>query len=151
VSGFGEVPARDRGLRAVSSAADALARLNRPHGFLRPETVALTKDSAKVRDAGFGTLAASAWPNRDDPYAPPETEPTPAGDVYRLGALTHHALTGQPPQNGEFDDSMVDRPVPDDLRGVVETALAADPDERYGTPRRFGEYLSWAAFAQETW
>ncbi|WP_168219944.1 PQQ-binding-like beta-propeller repeat protein [Salarchaeum sp. JOR-1] len=142
---------RERALRAVSRAADALARLDRPHGLLRPATVAVTGDRADVRDVGFGGLAAAAWPNRDDPYAPPEAEPTPAGDVYRLGALTHHALTGRPPENRGVDDSRVDRPVSDDLQAVVETALAADPDERYGTPRRFGEYLSWAAFAQETW
>lgn len=143
---------RERGLRAVSSATDALAHLDRPHGLLRPASVAFTDGGPRVRDVGFGALAADAWPDRDDPYAPPEAEPTAAGDVYRLGTLTHHALTGHPPrEDGEFDESAVGRPVSDDLREVVETALAADPDERYGTPRRFGEYLSWAAFAQETW
>ncbi|WP_227261571.1 outer membrane protein assembly factor BamB family protein [Salarchaeum japonicum] len=145
---------RERGLRAVSSAADALSRLDRPHGFIRPASVVLDdgdSETARVRDVGFGALAADAWPNQDDAYAPPETEPTPAGDVYRLGALTHHALTGRPPENHGFADGALDRPVSDDLREVVETALAADPDDRYGTPRRFGEYLAWAAFAQETW
>ena len=146
-----DVHDRERGLRAVSRAADTLARLDRPHGFLRPATVAFTDDGPRLRDIGVGALAADAWPDREDAYAPPEPEPTPAGDVYRLGALTHHALTGQPPERGGFDDTGVDRPVSDDLREVVETALAADPDDRYGTPRRFSEYLSWAAFAQEPW
>lgn len=156
---------RERGLRAVSRVADTVARLDAPHGALRPTSVVLpakgerTDDSgngtadgsALVRDVGFGGVLRAGWPDGVDAYSPPEgAAATDAADVYGLGALAHVVLAGRPPESdgAVFDDPDFEASVPDDLRDVVETALASDPGERFDAPERFAEYFSWAAFAQ---
>lgn len=160
---------RERGLRAVSRVADAVARLDARHGALRPANVVLPANpesdggdaadddrdaadgTALVRDVGFGPFLGAGWPDGVDAYSPPEgAAATDAGDVYGLGALAHFALTGRPPESdgAAFDDPDFEVAVPDDLQDVVTTALAADPGARFDSPDRFAEYLSWAAFAQ---
>jgi len=141
---------RERGLRAVSTAADVLARGDHPHGALRPHAVALTDDGPAVRDLDVGRFLETGWQTRDDAFAPPEDATTPTGDVYRLGALAYYVLTGRAPTPPvSFDTRDLDTPLSDDLADVVTTATAVDPADRFDSPARFAEYLGWAAFAQE--
>jgi serine/threonine-protein kinase len=69
---------------------------------------------------------------------------TPATDVYALGAVAHHCLTGSPPFPGDNPVQVAlshvqDPPpplppeIPEPVRALVATALAKDPADRYAT------------------
>ncbi len=76
-------------------------------------------------------------------------------DVYALGAILYHVLGGRAPYTG--DDSVdvlrrvtagpppplrrVQRGVPDELRAIVDKAMAREPAGRYPTAREFAEDL----------
>lgn len=82
-------------------------------------------------------------------YMPPEQamgrEVDARADVYALGALLHHTLTGEPPYDGDDAQSVLVRVLtepppplaarapsaPRDLIGIVEKAMARDPADRY--------------------
>jgi eukaryotic-like serine/threonine-protein kinase len=77
-------------------------------------------------------------------------------DIYALGAMMYHALTGQPPFRGQspFEVMMAHardpvvppsklRPgVPQDLEEIVLRCLAKKPGDRYPTVRALGEALA---------
>jgi eukaryotic-like serine/threonine-protein kinase len=69
---------------------------------------------------------------------------TPATDVYALGAVAHHCLTGSPPFAGDNPVQVAlchvqDPPpplpdaIPEPVRALVATALAKDPADRFAT------------------
>ena len=76
-------------------------------------------------------------------------------DVYALGAILYHVLGGSAPYTG--DDSVdvlrrvtagpppplrrIQRGVPDELRAIVDKAMAREPAGRYPTAREFAEDL----------
>lgn len=77
-------------------------------------------------------------------------------DLYALGVLTYQALTGRLPFDGETPEVLLERhrnqPVPalgDDfpeaLQGVLERALAKQPEERYATALDYAAALRAAA------
>jgi serine/threonine protein kinase len=76
------------------------------HGALTPDTIHFTADGTPiVSDIGFGGLAApedaSPSGSYSDPAEPVDSDPTPAGDVYSLAAISYAALTGLVPRAGE--------------------------------------------------
>ena len=93
-------------------------------------------------------------------------------DIYALGAMMYHALTGQPPFTGEnafaimmahsrdpvVPPSQINPDVPADLEQVVLRCLAKKPEERYPSARALGQALAacaaasdWGANRAEAW
>jgi serine/threonine-protein kinase len=84
-------------------------------------------------------------------------------DIYALGAVMYHALTGQPPFVGDnafeimmahsrdpvVPPSQVNPEVPADLERVVLRCLAKKPEERYPSARALGQALAGCAAANE--
>jgi outer membrane protein assembly factor BamB/tRNA A-37 threonylcarbamoyl transferase component Bud32 len=83
-------------------------------------------------------------------YSPPEQyrgEASPAGDIYALGATMHHLLTKRDPRL-EPPFSFSERPVREinqivspELEGVISSALAYDPKDRYPSAMLMKEAL----------
>ena len=136
---------------------------NFAHGGLTPETVFLTDgdDRPEATVAGWGLLrdvrSTRAGSMQPTPYtAPEQLDGEDAGsrtDVYRLGAVATHVLTGDRPgeqvdhlpsgiRDGAFrpaDDPALSLspPVIEAIRG----AMAVDPDERIASPYDFKRQL----------
>jgi len=90
-------------------------------------------------------------------------------DVFALGALLYHVLSGRPPYQGETTMAVVAqaaqgaapalqdvaRDAPASLRGVVEKAMALRPDDRYQSAEQLaaalGGALVEAVTARESW
>jgi serine/threonine-protein kinase len=160
--------APERTLAIVAQLAAALdhARFARGlvHGHLDPGDVLLTRAAdgvpgEQVRLRGFGLrrelppgAAASEAVQRLDTidYLAPEQlegkQVTPRSDVYALGCLFYHCLTGEPPFTGQPADvvrahlhepppsATRRRPeLPSAVNEVIRTALAKWPEERYPT------------------
>jgi D-alanyl-D-alanine dipeptidase len=117
------------------------------HGNLSPETILLSPTSGGgtlVKLIGFTQVAISGRPHSEPPveedgsadYASPERlAGRPAderSDVYSLGAVLHHLLTGVPPARAGAG-----RQVPEALRGLLARALAPSPARRFQTVTEF--------------
>jgi serine/threonine-protein kinase len=84
-------------------------------------------------------------------------------DIYALGAMMYHALTGQPPFTGDnpfaimmahsrdpvVPPSQLNPAVPADLEQVVLRCLAKKPEERFPSARALGQALAACAAASE--
>jgi serine/threonine-protein kinase len=140
----------DRAQGIVLQIAAALAAVHRHgvvHGDLRPENVLLVarasrRDFVKLVDFGVARARAAA---ADPAYAAPETgtgAPDARSDVYALGALAYHMVTGHPP-GGEAPAAPSSlRPegtLPADLDGVILRALEKDPDKRWPDMAAFAD------------
>jgi tRNA A-37 threonylcarbamoyl transferase component Bud32/tetratricopeptide (TPR) repeat protein len=140
VGQFGETVVIDWGLaRTENGSADAAAlhRDERSPGSRPPSGDPLTT----VDGAVLGT------PRYMAPEQARGEQATVASDVYALGAILYHALSGSPPvaatelravleQVGRGEVTPLGRVVPGlpgDLAAIVERAMAARPEERYAT------------------
>ena len=125
------------------------------HRDVKPANMVVEPDGTVVLiDFGVAVTADAAGQTRADEvvgtalYMAPEQvskqELTPATDIYALGAVAYHCLTGAPPFDGDNAVAVALRhlqdepqPLPDgvpaSLRQVVMTAMAKDPAQRYAT------------------
>jgi outer membrane protein assembly factor BamB/tRNA A-37 threonylcarbamoyl transferase component Bud32 len=87
-------------------------------------------------------------------YSPPEQyrgEAAPVGDVYALGATLHHLLTRRDPRAEapfSFSERLVRQINPNvspEFEGVINTALAYDPKDRYPTAEAMKQAVMAAA------
>lgn len=149
-------------LAASLAAASAVEVKGEPliHGFLVPH-LALVGNDGEAQVAGFG-LARGLRANLDraavrklaEPYVAPEVlakvPATGRSDVFSLGAILFHILSGQPlPADPllrtaalsaptlAFDEG----PIPQDVLAIIRTALAQLPDDRYASAAEFKKEL----------
>ncbi|MEV1067080.1 serine/threonine-protein kinase [Streptomyces sp. NPDC050263] len=151
--------------------ADALAAAHAAgvlHRDIKPGNI-MVNQYGEVALADFG-LAAMPRPGQElsvtrealtPAYAPPEAfrlaEPTPAGDVYSLGATVYALLHGRPahaPEQGSLSLAEVivrhtwplpDVPgVPPALMAVLRRAMAADPADRLPSAEALRDALAAA-------
>jgi TonB family protein len=129
------------------------------HGFVHPALVYVTYDGECVV-AGFGlgeqflgALAADEHPELHRYLAPEVLESRTAsrrGDVYSLGAILYHLLTGSPlPVDPTARLSALEgatlagggQPIPDDIRVLLKRSLAARAQERFSSASDFKKEL----------
>jgi serine/threonine-protein kinase len=164
----GPLPMRDAAdvVLAVAGAVDVAHRREVFHRDIRPGNIILNdEDIPKLVGLGFAksledVAAAGGIEVRHTPdllrYWAPEcvfdpTTATRAADVYALGAVLYHALSGEPPFTAtepvalvrsirEFRPHPLDtvrREIPQRLAAVVAKTLAKAPDDRYDTCHSF--------------
>ena len=130
----------------VAAGLRAAHRAGFVHGNLSPDTILVTEAGdglAQIKLIGFELYpspgqAGIALPVRTEAseYASPERlagdPPDDRSDVFSLGAILHHLLTGMPPDSGEVDGS-----VPRVARDVLGAAMASPPVRRFHTIPEF--------------
>lgn len=119
------------------------------HGDLKPENVLILPDAIRITDFGLARilepdLFVDAQRDGGNAYLAPEllTHPErllldPAIDVYALGAILYHLLTGQVPGDNPELPSKLAPGVPDAVDRLVERALQPHPDRRFGHVAEF--------------
>lgn len=141
------------------------------HCDLKPANLFVTRvaedyDFAKVLDFGLARLNASdshatVDSMRGTPaFMPPEVvkgeTPTPASDIYSMGAVLYWMVTGSPVFRGNFHEAVVAHverapeppserlggPVPRDLELVILKCLAKKGPDRYASAKELGEALA---------
>lgn len=142
----GQVFSLGEAVDLVRQAAAGLMAAHREgfvHGHLSPDTLLVTRTrfgQAEVKLSGFTTAKAPTPEGASAEYASPERRagkpPSERTEVFSLGAVLHHLLTGRPPDAGQ-----VDRSVPKIARGVLRTALAPLPNMRFQTILQLDEAL----------
>jgi serine/threonine-protein kinase len=160
--------------RAVSVAADACSglaaahRIGLVHGDLRPGSIMVTRDLAKVSNFGVRAPAGDATPaavTATARYAAPELIQGAGvdgrSDLYALGCCLYEMLTGEPPFDGPSPvaiayrhvreepqpPSRKRRGVPAALDAITLRALAKDPGDRFQGAVDMGAALERAAQA----
>ncbi|MCS6797673.1 MAG: protein kinase [Myxococcota bacterium] len=113
------------------------------HGALRTSTVWLTRSGrVKVSDWGVAravvrTAGPAGFGSTEQAALAPEVkaggEPTPASDVFGLGAVLYELLTLRSPAEGFVPPSQVHPEASADLDAVLLRALSADPARRFGS------------------
>jgi serine/threonine protein kinase len=89
--------AQARGVaRTVAEALAALHSRGLAHGSVQPSNVMSAGGAIKLADLGLGRLHRALAPAC--PYCAPEGRVDAAGDVFGLGALIHHVVTGALPR-----------------------------------------------------
>ncbi len=137
----GHTLAPGEALELVLQAAAGLQAAHRAgfvHGNLSPHTILVMpvgQSRSLVKLIGFSLDPAFRQDAVKPPaagYASPERLVGQAADersdVYSLGAVLHHLLTGMPPNRGHVDGS-----APEAARSVLEFALAPAPERRFQT------------------
>ncbi len=113
-------------LRDVADGLGEIHKKGLVHREVKPGHVIVGADGAKIIDA--------AWPSGDSDYTPPEAPGakllTLRADLWGLGVLTVHALSGDPPSRG----GALPPGLPAPLVTIVGQMLSTDPNQRpFGT------------------
>jgi len=152
---------RDRLIRCMSDAADALDYLHRHHGLLhldiKPGNLLLVSGHVKVADFGLlkdlQAVECSIVGGLTPVYAPPELfdgRPSIHSDQYSLAVIFQELLTGVRPFSGRTIAQLATQhihsapnltPLKPADRAVIARALEKNPDRRFPTCNEFIEAL----------
>lgn len=161
------IPIRDavRLMVEVTLAVDYAHQRGVLHRDLKPDNILIGEDKrARVTDFGVAHLLAADSGNDAQcvgsyPYMAPEqagpSTPSPAADVYSLGAILYELVHGAPPYaattRAELLQALEQGPPPAlrglahgldyDLEAVIMRALSHDPSARYASAAEFAEDL----------
>jgi DNA-binding NarL/FixJ family response regulator len=150
----------------MAGALETAHRLGTLHRDVKPANILLTEyGEPQLTDFGIARMAggfetATGVVTGSPAFTAPEVfegqAPTPASDVYSLGATLFCALTGHAAferRSGEqviaqfvrITGAQVPEPhaldVPDDVRAAIEYAMAGNPDDRPATAAELGNHL----------
>ncbi|HUR08009.1 MAG TPA: serine/threonine-protein kinase [Nonomuraea sp.] len=110
------------------------------HGCLSPATILITRAADErflVKLIHFAPPDKSLSTEYTSPERLAGHPPDVSGDVFSLGAVLHHLLTGTAP-GGRMTPA---KPVPSRVRPILEKALAASPADRFQTVAEFAAAL----------
>ncbi|GLZ07998.1 hypothetical protein Acsp03_54640 [Actinomadura sp. NBRC 104412] len=152
-------PPLNEALRLTLEIAEAVRTLHERgivHRDLKPSNVLIRStpdggDRIMLSDLGVARtgdrLSSLTLPAGSPGYmAPEQTQidgaPDQRSDVYGLGALTYHLLTGEPPGERRRPPSAVRTTIPPSVDAVVLRAMEPDRDARWPTVAAFAEALA---------
>ena len=155
-----DMAAIKRALEALVHVARALEYAqtqNVLHGGIRPEKILFDEKSRpKLLGLGFNNTCAAPGAVKTQEivaYLSPEqvsgaTEPTPATDVFSLGATFYYMLTGKKPRRDHRQRIASPKPInpaiPDSICRILEKMLMTDPAKRYPSYGQFIHDVRWA-------
>ncbi|MCK5316849.1 MAG: serine/threonine protein kinase, partial [Anaerolineales bacterium] len=138
------------------------------HCDLKPQNIMVTPDNkVKITDFGVSRALATIQPDEHSDivwgspqYFSPEQAsggaPSPASDVYSLGAILYEMITGQPPFVADTAADLaqlhltaepmpprsIEASIPESLQQIVLKVLAKEPSARYRTADQLGRILT---------
>ncbi len=139
----------DKTIHYTRQILEGLGRLYRAgmvHRDIKPGNIMISPEvTVKICDFGFSRVRGEklAKPSQlviGSPfYAAPEQERDPdsvdqRADLYSVGAIVHRMLTGLLPEDGILKPGRYHPEADSGWDRLIETALAPDPDRRFGTP-----------------
>lgn len=160
--------------RAVRIASDVLRALEYAHALgvihcdVKPSNIILKGERALLTDFGFAKdLALTAitsqgmmlgTPNYMSPEQFQGERDDPRSDLYSVGAILYHMLTGEPPYGSMVvrfligDPNVSLKPLPAaaaPLAGVISTALSRSPEARFASAGGMLAALQQVAFTHD--
>ena len=133
----------------AASGLEAAHEVGLLHGSLSPDSILVTRtvdDRPLVKLIRFGLAQHGAAPPAGDEgstnYTAPERLAGHPGDersdIFSLGAVLHHLLTGKPPSAEPGEAELI----PEAARRVISRALEPLPGHRFGTVVAFARALA---------
>jgi len=155
-------------MKKISAGVGYAHRAGLVHCDLKPQNILVTPDNkVKITDFGVSRALATIQPDEHSDivwgspqYFSPEQAsggaPSPASDVYSLGAILYEMITGQPPfvaDNAEdlallhlsaepIPPRSIESSIPETLQQIVLKILAKEPSARYRTADQLGRILT---------
>ena len=151
LEGCGVASARRYFPEVCAAVCELHERFNPPiiHRDLKPTNVLVSPDgNVKMLDFGISRefregadVDTRILGTRE--YAPPEQfgfrQTDERSDIYSLGMMLYHILTGQTPSAGLHERGFVDPDIPEELRPVLMRATEFEPSRRFSSVREMQE------------
>ncbi len=155
-------------MKKISDGVGYAHRAGLVHCDLKPQNIMVTLDNkVKITDFGVSRALATIQPDEHSDivwgspqYFSPEQAsggaPSPASDVYSLGAILYEMITGQPPFVADSAADLarlhltaepipprsIESSIPEPLQQIVLKVLAKEPSARYRTADQLGQILT---------